>query len=242
MKKIIIFSIFFLLTIPVFAETILLKSGKKVEGEIIGQTDKYIKIDFQGLPITYYLDDIESINGEKISVPHEENGYIEEISKKQSQINNWETWYANVEVYLDKLGALANENGRIQSEAGQKMKYLSKKDKFPVIKDLIQQLSRIEKEIDNLTPPPELDRYHQFYIKIIGQQLEMYRQTMANIDFNPEGQFKNINRLTLDALAELKRVYIEHGAPDETINQLNSLIANGEAELKQRLNKLKQKY
>ena len=51
----------------VFAETIILKSGKTVEGKLVEKTDKYIKIDFQGVPITYFFDDVESINGALIS-------------------------------------------------------------------------------------------------------------------------------------------------------------------------------
>ena len=46
------------------AETITFKFGKTVEGKIIEKTDKYIKIDFYGVPLTYFLDDIESINGQ----------------------------------------------------------------------------------------------------------------------------------------------------------------------------------
>ncbi len=45
-----------------FAETIILKSGQQIEGKILEKTDKYIKIDFQGVPITYYLDEITSID------------------------------------------------------------------------------------------------------------------------------------------------------------------------------------
>jgi len=46
-----------------FAETIALKSGKSVEGKLIEKTDKYIKIDFMGVPLTYFLDEVESIDG-----------------------------------------------------------------------------------------------------------------------------------------------------------------------------------
>lgn len=40
------------------AETIYLKTGKKIEGKIIEMTDKYIKIDFYGTPVTYFMDEI----------------------------------------------------------------------------------------------------------------------------------------------------------------------------------------
>ena len=51
----------------IFAETILLKSGKTVEGKLIKKTDEYIKIDFQGVSLTYFFDEIENINGEKVA-------------------------------------------------------------------------------------------------------------------------------------------------------------------------------
>ena len=57
------------LPIFTFAETIGLKSGKTVEGKLIEKTDKYIKIDFQGVPLTYFFDEIESIDAKKIGYP-----------------------------------------------------------------------------------------------------------------------------------------------------------------------------
>lgn len=50
-----------------FAETVYLKSGKKVEGKVIERTDKYIKIDFKGVSLTYGFDEIESIDGVPLS-------------------------------------------------------------------------------------------------------------------------------------------------------------------------------
>lgn len=50
-----------------FAETVVLKSAKKIEGKIIERTDKYIKVDFYGIPITYWLDEVESIDGIRIN-------------------------------------------------------------------------------------------------------------------------------------------------------------------------------
>jgi len=54
------------LCVPVFAfaEKILLKSGKTVEGKILEETDEHIKVGFQGEISTYDLDEIEDIDGE----------------------------------------------------------------------------------------------------------------------------------------------------------------------------------
>ena len=46
----------------VFAEVIKLKTGKIVEGKVIERTDRYIKIDFHGVGLTYFLNEIDSIN------------------------------------------------------------------------------------------------------------------------------------------------------------------------------------
>lgn len=53
----------------VFGETIILKSGKTIEGKIIEKTGKYIKIDFYGVALTYYMDEVASIEGEKTPLP-----------------------------------------------------------------------------------------------------------------------------------------------------------------------------
>ncbi|MDD5108036.1 MAG: tetratricopeptide repeat protein [Candidatus Omnitrophica bacterium] len=50
------------------AETVTLKSGKTIEGKITEKTDKYIKIDFDGMPLTFFLDEIKSIDERKEAV------------------------------------------------------------------------------------------------------------------------------------------------------------------------------
>ncbi len=63
MRKIFLALIFCFLAIPLTAQTIQLKSGRVIEGRITEQTDDYIRVDFRGVSITYYLDEIESIDG-----------------------------------------------------------------------------------------------------------------------------------------------------------------------------------
>jgi|GEM_PF-4847796 len=62
------------LSVPILgsAETVVLKSGKTIEGKITERTDKYIKMNFQGekgAEITYFLKDIERIEGEQSIMP-----------------------------------------------------------------------------------------------------------------------------------------------------------------------------
>src|SRR3989338_8719699 len=57
---ILLFFIAYIIPASVFAETITLKSGQTIDAKIIEKTDKYIKIDFRGVTLTYYLDELES--------------------------------------------------------------------------------------------------------------------------------------------------------------------------------------
>lgn len=101
-KKIsIILSLMFLfISSSIFAETIMLKSGKTVEGKILDKTDKYIKVDTEGIPITYYLEDIESIDGKTVA---------KQSSSEQAPIlstaNNAEDYFNNA-IAQDKQGNL----------------------------------------------------------------------------------------------------------------------------------------
>ncbi|TRZ47765.1 hypothetical protein D4Q80_04710 [bacterium] len=62
MKKTILFVLMFFTANLLFAETIKLKSGSTVEAKILEKTGQYIKVDFQGITLTYFLDEIESID------------------------------------------------------------------------------------------------------------------------------------------------------------------------------------
>lgn len=52
----------------VFADAIILKSGKQVDGRILEKNEKYIKLDFQGVQLTYFLDEISQIKEDKLKV------------------------------------------------------------------------------------------------------------------------------------------------------------------------------
>lgn len=84
-KKIIFLLLMFLfLPVYVFAETIVLKSGKTIEGKLLEKTDKAIKIDISGIPITYYYEEIESIDGQIPIIPT--NNVIKPIEKDNGEV------------------------------------------------------------------------------------------------------------------------------------------------------------
>jgi tetratricopeptide (TPR) repeat protein len=64
-----------------YADTIYLKSGKNVEGKMVEKTDKYVKIDFYGVELTYYLDEIDRINEETVKSPSQ----VTDVNKMASR-------------------------------------------------------------------------------------------------------------------------------------------------------------
>ncbi len=69
MRKIVFFTVFLLLPFFCYSETIELKSGQVISGRIIEQSDEYVRVDIKGIPITYYFEQIKSIDKRPIYVP-----------------------------------------------------------------------------------------------------------------------------------------------------------------------------
>lgn len=88
LKIIIIIFSFFCIPIFSFAETIYLKSGKTVEGKILERNDKYIKIDFYGVSLVYYLDEIKQIDNEVINESKESGNLAKKPSNLDEQFLN----------------------------------------------------------------------------------------------------------------------------------------------------------
>ena len=88
-KKIIIypFLLFFIIS-PSLAETVYLKDGKTVEGKIIEKTDKYIKVEVSGVPVTFFNDQLQEDKGKSIDTEID-------IPDKDKQ-----GWYVNNEFML----------------------------------------------------------------------------------------------------------------------------------------------
>ena len=48
------------------AETLKLYNGQKVSGSVLDKSELLVQINEHGLPMTYYLGEIEAINGKKV--------------------------------------------------------------------------------------------------------------------------------------------------------------------------------
>jgi tetratricopeptide (TPR) repeat protein len=51
---------------PIYAEKVVLKNGQEVDGKLLEKTNKEIKIDFQGVILTYSIDEIATIDNKPV--------------------------------------------------------------------------------------------------------------------------------------------------------------------------------
>jgi hypothetical protein len=65
-KTLVVCCMLLFVSISLFADTIVLKSGKTIEGKILERAYDCIKVDIGGTTLTYYLDDIATINSETV--------------------------------------------------------------------------------------------------------------------------------------------------------------------------------
>jgi tetratricopeptide (TPR) repeat protein len=72
-----------------FAENIVFKSGKTIEAKIIERSDKYIKIDLEGVDVTYFIDELESIDGKPVPKP-----------ESSASLNTAADYYKQADKYL----------------------------------------------------------------------------------------------------------------------------------------------
>lgn len=105
---------------PVLSETVILKSGQRIEGKIIEKNEKYIKIDFSGVSLTYWLDEVKSIGDNGVRV----NNYksIDEIlSFPENRINLltaillvYKEWDTNIDInkYEKRIDEIAADISR----------------------------------------------------------------------------------------------------------------------------------
>ena len=71
-KRIALLAAFFLfMTTGLYADTITLKSGKQIEGNILSKSDDSVKIDIVGVEVTYFNDEIDKINDKPLVPPVE---------------------------------------------------------------------------------------------------------------------------------------------------------------------------
>lgn len=85
-KTISIFVCLLFMATTALADVVLLKSGREISGEILEQTDEFVKVNFKGVDLTFYMDEVDLVNGEE---PVLENAEAEEAEMVVEETVEW---------------------------------------------------------------------------------------------------------------------------------------------------------
>jgi len=249
---------FLFYALSVFAETIVLKSGKTVEGKITEKTSEKIKVDISGIPVTYYLDQIVSIDGKKIEsspvaeapVDKKEPQPLEQTKPQTKETSSsgkakdetaCQDWINSKEIkaYFEQEQAAARE---IREKGEVIMKKMgSESETIAAISELKELGSAVSKKMKELIPPQELSKTHQLAIESM-EYGQLALEASINKDSDKADSYY-IKQTELDKKAheELKRLYTMHACSPEFIQAIDKIIEDEEKEIKLRSSKLKPK-
>jgi hypothetical protein len=144
----------------VFSETLILKSGQTVEGKIIEETDKYVKIDFMGTALTYSKADIKDIDKSKETPV--------KIKIKPSSIKAKEL--------LAKIELIEENIGRITSKAYGDARQVQGGRSASGYREIIQRAatgirSKVN-EIKRLNVAPDCEKFKQLFVEVYDAEAD----------------------------------------------------------------------
>ena len=124
------------------AETIYLKNGEKVEGDIVERTIGYIKVDFEGIPLTYWAEEIDYIqldSAESSALASEEGEFSQEAPFENKRNFLWRINSEKARVYI--LGSI----------------HLAKEDLYPLDEEINRAFKKskilvVEVNLNDLDP------------------------------------------------------------------------------------------
>ena len=234
----------------VFAETVILKTGEKMEGKILERTDRYIRLKFCGVPLTWYVDEIESIDGASVS-------YEEAPKKKEAKRNDteniidtyttpvekmvntgWEEWFIRASSHVGRIDAIGKKNEKIKRRSLKKIKRMLKADDRTYEKEILAEtdanLSALIAELKTLDSPDELTAYKKEMINSVRYWKKVYRAIAEKDKRNSSAYEWLALTSAMNRSASLKSLYEEKGVPAEIVSALDGEIAI----YKKRLNKI----
>ncbi len=192
MVRLSVFAIIFLFCCDVaIAETIQLKSGREVKGKIIDRTKEYIKAELEGagMTVTYYLDEIESINGQKILLEPEPIPQPQVTDQRQDDSTSLGTGASDavskgdvvkekderkeIADYFSSMGTILISHANKEEETSGIMENAkSKEQKQQAILQSINDIKETVTGIEALATPLNCQHYKELNLKAMQNQLE----------------------------------------------------------------------
>jgi len=208
-----------------FAETIVLKSGKTIEGKIINRTNEYTEVDFMGVKLKYFNDQIEQIKETKSAADTnagapEAPGLIS-IKIKSSSTDNPKK-EGGVE---DFIRTLDNINAKIDSIISEGMNKILNKKQEKITEEQLQSLRNIVSatkeniaEVEKLKEPPSCKLLKDTFLQKCKIRINSLEELLKNapppneIAKNLKKQNMEISEISKKYTEERQRILKEHGA------------------------------
>lgn len=190
-KAFVLVLLILILPVRVQAEIILLKNGGAINGKILEQDKKKMKVEFNGQAVTYYLDEIQSVNGQPLTpeVPNPSQvSTTDEPASAVSFVPIPEIMSKRVLIkkFIDIFGTRENMSQNFERMLAS----------LPPAKSAeIRKILNVDEVIDNLVPlydkyftQAELESYLAFYSSAGGQKFlkTLPRIMKESVDVNIE--------------------------------------------------------
>jgi hypothetical protein len=189
-------AVILLLALPLicFAEIVVLKSGKTIEEKIIEKADDYVRVEIAGEPVTYFLDEIESIEGESYqSVPRNEDNITASQSDTSplSEDNNLEQ--QQVLGYINKSGSIIKgmntEIAKKQTLLAQASMIKDMEKMHIVTKEMRDIIKQHKEQFLSLSIPPNCQPLYTAILNLLQLQEDIHNELI-------DGDMEKSNALT----------------------------------------------
>ena len=191
-KIILLFLPFLFIASLAFAETIQLKSGKTVEGNVIDKTGKYIKVDIGvGIPIIYFFDEISTINGQEINETKSSDAKVAPAENAPPQKSDKEA----VVDFLKQFKASRNSYKTSDDALTQKYDEAKLENQDDELLDILRQKIDNRKqfiaEIEKLSTPAPCEKLKAAYLEFVKSVMEENKYTMAKAAPRPDSSLED---------------------------------------------------
>jgi len=206
------------------AESIKFKSGKTIIAPIIDETKEYIVIDLQGLPIKYYFDEIEQIEGRDDKTNHNKEKIFYD---QQNDPIKWNEWHLDKERYIQESKEIITKSLGLTDEYSKKINKALAQSNFTTSKLLLgeydESMDNLLIQVNTIRPPQGFETYHQH---IFDSCIILQDSLSSRVNRETNGPALKITALThiFDAKQEIKSLYLEHGASDKDIDEIENIV------------------
>ncbi|MFH1354943.1 MAG: hypothetical protein ABIH19_02200 [Candidatus Omnitrophota bacterium] len=152
MKKIFLTVALIVICSPAFADLIVLKNGDTVEGKVIEEAKDYVKIERVGIELTYFSEEIESVEIEPEPLNWPSKEYLE-------QLNYF------IETSAPVIAAKMNKLSKIQDD---------EELRDSTQEEITGEINKASAQMEMLRPPEGFAEYQQSRVG----EIEVVRQTV----------------------------------------------------------------